>query len=91
MSEPLPTTFPSVTRPPLGRRARQRADTRERLFEAALAEFRGSGDRTTGPLLRELPDELREHLEALSEMDAAALIEDRYAKFRQIGRFAAAL
>ena len=43
MSQPLPSTLPSGTLPPSGRRARQRADTRERLFEAALAEFRSCG------------------------------------------------
>ena len=43
MSVPLPSTIPTPTRPPAGRRARQRADTRERLFEAALAEFRSCG------------------------------------------------
>jgi AcrR family transcriptional regulator len=43
MSLPLPSTLPTPSRPPTGRRARQRADTRERLFEAALAEFRSCG------------------------------------------------
>jgi len=43
MSEPLQTTLPASTAVPTGRRARQRADTRERLFEAALAEFRECG------------------------------------------------
>jgi len=43
MSQPLPTTLPASTTVPTGRRARQRADTRERLFEAALAEFRSCG------------------------------------------------
>jgi len=40
---PTPTTLPSGTEAPVGRRARQRADTRERLFEAALDEFRSAG------------------------------------------------
>jgi AcrR family transcriptional regulator len=43
MSQPLPTTLPASTRTPTGRRARQRADTREKLFEAALDEFRSCG------------------------------------------------
>ena len=43
MSQPLPSTLAVSTRPPTGRRARQRADTRERLFTAALAEFRSCG------------------------------------------------
>jgi len=43
MSEPLPSTLPASTAAPTGRRARQRAATRERLFEASLAEFRECG------------------------------------------------
>lgn len=43
MSQTLPTTLPARTEIPTGRRARQRADTRERLFEASLAEFRACG------------------------------------------------
>jgi len=43
MSQPLSTTLPASTETPTGRRAQQRADTRERLFEAALAEFRECG------------------------------------------------
>ena len=44
MPEPLQmTTLPASTAAPTGRRARQRADTRERLFEASLAEFRECG------------------------------------------------
>ncbi|MEE2665367.1 MAG: TetR/AcrR family transcriptional regulator [Myxococcota bacterium] len=43
MSQPYPPTLPTGTEVPVGRRARQRADTRERLFEAALAEFRSVG------------------------------------------------
>ena len=42
MSETAPTAA-GAHPPEGGRRARQRADTRERLFEAALAEFRSAG------------------------------------------------
>jgi len=43
MSQPLPSTLPPASRVPVGRRAQQRVDTRERLFEAALAEFSSRG------------------------------------------------
>ena len=35
--------LPAVNPPPTGRRAQQRAETRERLFQCALAEFREAG------------------------------------------------
>lgn len=57
------------------------------VIEEIIAEPRGGAHRDYEATAEAVKDTVWRHLQELSGMDAAALKEDRYLKFRKIGEF----